>query len=469
MSRAIQSKAVTIRGFLFLTFAMVFGGWSAPAGNAQSDEPRTVEVDVPFEMMVPWHTAAGELEDEALMTGTLHVTARTWAKTPGHVDRFALHANAVNIKGTSATTGQRFSVNGSFGYDLRDPEVTFNPDGTFNVPPQPWKLKFHKVDPEPARLTNDVFGSTGATAAAIGPPPPISTPCQRVLDPDGNPTPTIFCGNFKITYFYTQKPTLYRVVSSGGAACTPGTICVVPDGATLFNGETGDYNPPLFGMIRIYTGNVPWGAGGQGAYSVKWHCRVGGQEFSPGTISSGSGTYIGRCDPPYSATLPVEMWAETKFRYWDQIGYTNVYQEITADTTERVFRFKWDRLAINLPPIIQAVTIRSTARVGVRCPIGSLCELNDGDILFNGVEGDYAATVSMEVAAVDPEGDPMTIEWFCKSGSTIYNITNQGSANAQCSTTYNYPNPVDIYVRVTDSTNEVVSDPRQFYFLERLN
>jgi len=42
--------------------------------------------------------------------------------------------------------------------------------------------------------------------------------------------------------------------------------------------------------------------------------------------------------------------------------------------------------------------------------------------------------------------------------------------NAQCSTTYNYPNPVEIYAKVSDGTHEVWFDPpRQFTFLECLN
>jgi hypothetical protein len=467
-SRRVVSAAVP-----FLFTLTIFAGWAVPTGYSQSGQPRTVEADVPFEMMAPWFTPSGELEDEVRLVGTLHVTTRTWARTSDHIDRFALHANAVDIHGTSATTGQRFRLTGSFGYDLRDPEVTWNPDGSFNVPPQPWKLHFFKVDPEPAILTKDLFGTSGASGAAIGAPPPITIPCQRVLGPDGNPTPTINCGNLKFTYFYTQVPSLYRVVSSGGSACTPGTACVVPDGATLYNGQTGNYNPPLFGQIRIYTGNVANGNGGQGAYSVKWHCRTGNQEVPVATSSFSGGLHVGRCDPLYSATQPVEMWAETKFQYWEYLGFGGGYtqyataQALTADTTERVFRFKWDARAVNLPPVIQGITVRAVALVDERCPIGTDCELNNGDILFADNVGNYGPNLSLQISASDPEGDALIIEWFCVSGSSFFNaITNQGSPNAGCNPAYSWPDPVQVYARVSDGTNQVWAlPPREFFML----
>jgi hypothetical protein len=455
-------------GLLGLLSILIFTG-SASRGFSQTSQPRTVEADVPFEMMAPWFTPDGELEDEVRLVGTLHVTTRTWATRPDHIDRFALHANAVDIHGTSTTTGQRFRLNGSFRYDLRDPEVTWNPDGSFDVPPQPWKLMLHKVDPEPARLTKDLFGVTGATGAAVtNAPPPLGTlPCERLLGPNGEPLAWVKCGeSLKFYYYYAVRPSMYRVASSGGSACVPGTTCVVPDGATLFNGETGGYNPPLFGQIKIYNqANVANGVD-PGAYSVKWHCRTGSQTAPVATSAFSGGLYIGRCSPIYSPTEPVEMWAETKFVLGGYVGFTNSYTSFIAVVTERVFRFKCDARAVNLPPIIQGITVRAVARVGDRCPIGTECELNNGDTLFNGREGEYSNNLSLQISASDPEGDALIIEWFCKSGSIVYNVTNQGSTSAQCSASYNGLHPVEVYARVSDGTNEVLfNPPRIFYFL----
>ena len=449
-----------------LLVTLILTVWAAPRTNAQSTPFRTVDVAVPFDMMAPWFTLDGELEDEVRLQGTLHVTTKTWAATPGHIDRFSLHANAVDIHGTSETTGQRFRLNGSFSFDLRDPDVTFNPDGSFNVPMQPWKLRLHKVDPEPARLTSDLFGSTGATATPPNIPAPITIPCQRILSPEGTPTPAVNCGSLKYTSFYTQTPSIYRVLVANGTSCLPGVTCVVPDGATIFNGFTGGYKPPLRGQMRIYTGNVPWGAGGQGAYSVNWRCRTGNQEAPTGTISF-NGLFTGSCLPIYSATESIQVWAESRFRFFDRIGFSDVYQEITAVVTEKVFTFHMDQRPVDLPPVVQGITVRAAARVADRCPIGTECVLNDGDILFDGQVGDYGPGISMQMSASDPEGDPIIVEWFCRSGLSFFNtITNQGSLNAGCNPAYTWPDPVQVYARVSDGNNEVwVLPPREFYML----
>ena len=189
---------------LCLLVVAFFG--AVPVARSQSGQISTVDVDVPFELRTPWFNPAGtEVVDEVLLQGTLHVTTQTWASAPEHIDRFALHANAVDVHGTSETTGQRFRLNGSFSFDLRDPDVTFNADGTFNVPLQEVSLRLHKVDPEPARLSQNLDLSTGATAVSIFVSPPGPVPCQRVFAPDGTPTASINCGNFVFTLSRNAK------------------------------------------------------------------------------------------------------------------------------------------------------------------------------------------------------------------------------------------------------------------------
>ena len=443
---------------------------TAPRAYSQTNGPLTAQADVPFEMVVPWYNRdRTEVEDEVRLIGTLHVTTRTWAARSDHVDRFALHANAVDIHGTSETTGQRFRVNGSFSFDLRDPEGTFNPDGTFNVAMQPWSLRMHKVDPEPARLTEDLTGSTGATTAVVY-SPPVSVPCQRVFAADGTPTTSFNCGNFIYSYLVGgAAPTNYRVVVGSGSACVTGMPCVVPDGATLYNGFTGGYNPPLLGQISIfrYRTIVFGDETPQGVLRVNWHCRTGNQEAPTVSISTGSNLFVGSCRPIYSATEPIEMWAETVFRYYRYVGAGQPMQEITAFTTEKVFTFHMDQRPVDLPPVIQGITVRSAARVADRCPIGTDCVLNDGDILYNGQVGDYGPALSMQLSASDPEGDPLIVEWFCRSGSYFAPITNQGSTSAVCNPGYIYPDPIQVYAKVSDGNNVVwVSQPREFRMLE---
>jgi len=60
-----------------------------PSGSySQTSQPLTVDVDVPFEVRAPWYNREHtEVVDEVLLIGKLHVTTRTWAARPDHVDR----------------------------------------------------------------------------------------------------------------------------------------------------------------------------------------------------------------------------------------------------------------------------------------------------------------------------------------------------------------------------------------------
>lgn len=457
-------NAVAIIGFVM--FLATHGAYS------QSDEPdRTVYADVPFEMFLPWHKdpkVPVELVDEVVMRGTLKTTTRIWQSSPDHIDRFSFHANAVDIYGVSETTGQRYRITGSFSYDLRDPEVTFNPDGTFTVPDQPWKLRMHMVDPEPARLTSDLFGSTGATAAAVY-YSPIQTPCQRLLTPDGTPTATVHCGNISINYVSLATPHLYRVVSSGGDACIPGQQCVVPDGATLFNGYTGGYRTPLFMQVKAPMNTIAYPSIPV-ATSMRMFCQTGNRPPIISGSSVFSGMFISSCRPIYSATEPIKVWAEIRYRYTRYPnGSWSSPQEVTLLVNERPFTYYMNERPMDQPPVINNFTVSGISRVSDRCPIGTLCELIDGDILFNGQVGDYNMPLSLFASVTDPEGDPIMIEWVCISGSQTVPITNQGGTAAGCSPAYTYPGAAQIYGRVTDGNNYVWTPIRELYFLERVN
>ena len=436
----------------------------APRAYSQTQQA-TVDVDVPFELIAPWFNADHtEIIDQVLLRGTLHVTTRTWQSSPDHIDRFALHANAVDIHGTSDTTGQRYRLNGSFSYDLHDPEVTFNEDGTFNVPMQPFTLRLHMVDPEPARLTQDLVGSTGATGAAVY-TPPVTLPCQRITAPDGTPTVSVSCGTTTLSYFLAPNPYLYRVLVGEGDACTPGTLCVVPNGATLFNGYTGGYKPPLFMQAKVNTVNGPYGTGTLAAFTVKWHCKTGtNEQLIPSTSFSG-GLFIGSCRPVYSPTLPILVWAEVSFRFYRYLSPSQPKQEVTLIVNEPPFVFHMDQRLTDQPPVVHAISVQAESRATGRCPPGELCELLDGDIIFNQQVGDYNPPLLLRATASDPEGDPIFVEWFCQSGSFFAPITTTFGL-ASCTPGYIYPDPILIYVRISDGNNVVWSLQRRFFMLE---
>jgi hypothetical protein len=263
-----RNRKILIRrlsGFYLILMGII--AVAAQPARAQSNPFTSISDSMPVEILAPWFDRERtEVEDEVVLRGSLHFTVRVW-KTGVHVDRFQFHGNVVDVHGTSEATGQRFRLNGAVSFDLLDPAVTYNPDGTFNLPPQDVKFFLHKVDPEPARL-DSYLGATisyaGASYYGIG----LSTP-----------------------------PTVYDVrVLAGGPACPIGR-CDVPNGAILFNGYTGDYYLPLQMMAKRFPGGI-----------IQWHCTTGNVEAPVITYNGGQ---YGFCTPFYSATEPITVYATT--------------------------------------------------------------------------------------------------------------------------------------------------------------
>jgi hypothetical protein len=436
-------------------------GFTNIESYSQTDEPVTVEIDVPFETRAPWFTRNRlEIEDEVLLRGTLHVTSRVWASSSTHIDRVALHANAVDIYGTSETTGQRFRLNGSFSIDLRDPNVTINPDGSFDMPFQQGSLFLHKVDPEPASLTGSlsIQYSWGSSIT----PTPTTVTCQRVYAPDGTATAYLNCGSTRFAIFLTPVLYAYRVLAAGDN-CVPvlGNVCSVPDGAILFNGytPTAAYRPPLILQARVLNTTIE----ALSTIRLRWHCKTGERESPIFPVGTG---FMG-CRPIYSSTEPITVYAEVSYQFYAYAGYNQPMQLVTAVVTERPFTFHMLERPMDQPPIIQSFSVQATSRSTGRCDQGQLCELADGDVLFNGQVGDYNPPLSLRLTATDTEGDPILVDWFCKSGSYFAPITNLGFGQYSCDPGYIYPDTVLVYARVSDGNNVVWSEQqRELYFLE---
>ena len=450
----------------WLLAVVAFAGWAVPA-SSQTDEPGTVDVDIPFELRAPWYNPDHtEIEDEVLLLGTLHVTARLWTSGANHIDRVALHANAVDIHGTSETTGQRFRLNGSFSIDLRDPEVTFNADGSFTLPPQRFSLRLHKVDPEPAILQSnlDVESSWAMFLPGTSPPP---VPCQRRTAPDGTATAFLDCGNFAYSWYTAPVPYAYRVLAGGGgvSGCTlvVGNLCAVPDGSILFNGyaPTDAYRPPLILDARIPS---PGGADWIVNTRLRWYCKTGSREAP--VFSIGGGEFMG-CRPIYSSTEPITVYADITYQSWMYTGYNKPMVLISRVVREAPFTFRMLERPMDQPPVIQSFSIQAESRSTGRCAPGQLCELADGDILFNTQAGDYNPPLNMRLTASDPEGDPIIVQWYCKSGSFFAPITDLGFGQQyRCSPGYIFPDSILIYASVSDGNNVVWSQQRQLYMLE---
>lgn len=443
------SKAVTdTKWFAASLFAMLLLACiGTPRARAQSNEPVRINTDIPYEARVPWfnpeHT---EVEDEVLLQGTMHLNSRVWWSSPTHVERIVVHLNVVDVHGTSETTGQRFRLNGSYSLDQRDPEGTLGPDGLFIMTLEEVGFFLHKVDPEPARLDGWITTRTsiGASYTPSGP-----VPCAPIFRADGTPTGFFNCGNF--IYGTYVPPELYglQVRANSGAACAaPG--CDVPDGAVLFNGYAGDYNPPLIMAVRAWP---------ETNVSVRFHCKTGNLE-APASSFVVTGGGVGTCRPFYSATEPITVYADiTKF-VPDYYG-NNLSLRFSSDV--RTYRML--ERPVDHPPVIESGSFSVMAWFDPE----HVSEVPGGAILFNGQTGDYVPPLFLRLNASDPEGDPISIQWYCMTGTSPAPIFNVGNGVYSCEPLYSPTDPITVYAVVSDGTNNVTSDVRTYTMLERIN
>lgn len=130
---------------------------------------------------------------------------------------------------------------------------------------------------------------------------------------------------------------------------------------------------------------------------------------------------------------------------------------------------------INRPPVVdlQSLSITAVPSPGVDtpgCPIFlARCEVPDHALLYNGQTGDYRPPLYMSISASDPEGDPITTQWFCRSGTQFATVTALGGGLYSCSPIYSTL-PIDVYVVVSDGVNPPL-DPvgRTFFMLGLVN
>jgi hypothetical protein len=178
----------------------------------------------------------------------------------------------------------------------------------------------------------------------------------------------------------------------------------------------------------------------------------------------GYAVIVGRCQPIYSATEPIKVWADVSYKYTRRLS-SGALQEVTEVVKEKEFTFHMDERLVDQPPVITSFSVESVSRINGRCSIGAICELVDGDVIYNTQVGDYERDLTLRVTASDPEGDPIFVEWFCQSGSFFAPITASGGL-ASCTAGYIYPDAISVYARVSDGNNFVWTPQRLLYMLE---
>jgi hypothetical protein len=103
------------------------------------------------------------------------------------------------------------------------------------------------------------------------------------------------------------------------------------------------------------------------------------------------------------------------------------------------------------------------------CPSGFFCMVPMDSILYNGTVGDYHPPLTLSVDASDPNGDSLTVHWFCQVGAYSYAVTDNGDGTFACSPySSSISTPILIWATVSDGTTTVRTEVRRLFMLDRL-
>ena len=103
------------------------------------------------------------------------------------------------------------------------------------------------------------------------------------------------------------------------------------------------------------------------------------------------------------------------------------------------------------------------------CPTGFFCRVPDGALLYNQAVGDFHGPLTLSINASDPNGDALTVRWFCTAGLTAYGVTDNGDGTFSCDPyTESYSTPIVIHAEISDGLTTVRSETRTLYMLDRV-
>ena len=118
---------------------------------------------------------------------------------------------------------------------------------------------------------------------------------------------------------------------------------------------------------------------------------------------------------------------------------------------------------INRPPYFWLFSIE--AQAPQLCPYEAECEVPNGALLFNGQVGDYRPPLYLDAAAIDPDGDLVSITWYCKTGNQFAAI----EGFYRCNPIYSATEPITVYAVATAGAHQVTSEVRTYTMLQRTN
>jgi hypothetical protein len=103
------------------------------------------------------------------------------------------------------------------------------------------------------------------------------------------------------------------------------------------------------------------------------------------------------------------------------------------------------------------------------CPTGFFCPVPSDAVLYNLAVGDFHTPLTFTLNASDPNGDALTVRWYCIAGLTSYAVTDNGDGTSSCDPyTEKYSIPIQVYAEVSDGTTTVRSETRRLFMLDRV-
>ncbi|HUF05325.1 MAG TPA: hypothetical protein VMM38_14270 [Aridibacter sp.] len=103
------------------------------------------------------------------------------------------------------------------------------------------------------------------------------------------------------------------------------------------------------------------------------------------------------------------------------------------------------------------------------CLPGAFCEVENGDLIYNGYGGDFIPPLVMRLNTGDPAD---IVQWQCQTGENFAPVTDNGDGSYSCTPIYVANEPIRVYAFIfrlppigSDSPISAVRSPERIYFM----